>query len=87
MALPVYAKNPGRHWIKAILERNAEQRSADRSVSTSRPERAECFRCSLPHFAGTVIGAPFCFTKNTRSFAGAVLLALRETLCTSSGDS
>ena len=39
------------------------------------------------HFAGTVIGAPFCFTKNTRNLAGFVVLAFRETVCTSSGDS
>jgi hypothetical protein len=39
------------------------------------------------HFAGTVIGAPFCFTKNTTNLAGLVALAFRETVCTSSGDS
>ena len=39
------------------------------------------------HLAGTVCGAPFCFTKNTRNFAGLVVLALRETVWTSSGDS
>src|SRR6185503_1864389 len=52
-----------------------------------------CFAGSAPsghpadHFAGTVIGAPFCFTKNTRNLAGFVVLAFRETVCTSSGDS
>jgi eukaryotic-like serine/threonine-protein kinase len=39
------------------------------------------------HFAGTVAGAPFCLTRNTRNLAGLVLLAFLETVCTSSGDS
>ena len=32
----------------------------------------------IVHFAGTVAGAPFCFTKNTRNLAGFVALAFRE---------
>ena len=32
------------------------------------------------HLAGAVAGAPFCFTKKTRNFAGLVVLALRETV-------
>ena len=39
------------------------------------------------HFAGTRIGAPLSFTKTTRNLAGAVLLAFRLTMCTSSGPS
>lgn len=32
------------------------------------------------YFTGTVAGAPFCFTKNTRNLAGFVLLAFLETV-------
>ena len=39
------------------------------------------------YFAGAVAGAPFCLTKKTRNFAGLVVLALRETVWMSSGDS
>jgi hypothetical protein len=39
------------------------------------------------YFAGTRTGAPLSFTKNTRNFAGSVVLALRPTVCTSSGPS
>jgi hypothetical protein len=42
---------------------------------------------SIHHFAGTESGAPLSFTKNTMNLAAFVLLALRETVCTSSGDS
>ena len=42
---------------------------------------------SRSHFVGTRIGAPLCFTKNTTNFAGAVWLAFRATMCTSSGPS
>src|SRR5215471_19620084 len=33
---------------------------------------------SATHFAGTVAGAPFSFTKNTRNLASLVVLAFRE---------
>src|SRR5436305_555172 len=35
--------------------------------------------CFTGHFAGTRIGAPLSFTKNTRNFAGLVSLAFRPT--------
>ena len=41
--------------------------------------------CSGSQFCGTSTGAPFSFTKNTRNFAGFVLLAFRPTRCSSSG--
>jgi len=39
------------------------------------------------HLVYTVSGAPFCFTWTARSLAGCVVLAFRDTVCTSSGDS
>ena len=44
-------------------------------------------RHAAGHFAETLIGAPLSFTKITRNLAGAVWLAFRLTMCSSSGPS
>ena len=45
----------------------------------SRPRRSACGWQVLSYFAGNTIGAPFSLIRNTRNFAGLVLLAFRLT--------
>ena len=45
------------------------------------------WRLCRPHRAGITMGAPLFFNRTTMNFAASVWLALRETVCISSGPS
>ena len=79
-----------RHGLMAVFPQSGHELRSDEPGAADDDEfHDRCsFLCVEPvHLTGVRIGAPLSFTRNTTNFAGAVWLAFRLTMCTSSGPS
>jgi len=81
------SSTPTRPWEASVPNRSDSPKRFLRKLKSKKRQRFVGRAARKNHSAGNTASTPFFFTRTTMNFAGFVALALRPTVCTSSGPS